>query len=187
METEARFRALFIDTHAGLRRYAIHRGLSAADSDDLVAEVFTIAWRRIEEVPDDATPWLFGVARNVVRNLHRSDVRRARMQTRLPRPEIAPPDDPDANSDSPSVERIRLALASLGERDRELLVLIAWDGLSPQQAAIVLGTTPSATRVRLHRARARLALALDASETPRAERTDPHRERVDREVPDVCT
>jgi RNA polymerase sigma factor (sigma-70 family) len=190
VDAEARFRALFVETYAALRRYARHRGFSPTDSDDLVAEVFTIAWRRIDDVPEDATPWLFGVARNVSRNLRRGELRAARMLARLPRPEIQHPVEPDESADS---EVIRNALASLDERDRELLVLVAWDGLTPQQAATALGSTAGATRVRLHRARARFAAALTNGEltavveTPRVERTGIHRERVRGEVPDVCT
>ena len=139
MDTEARFRALFADSYSALRRYAHHRGLSPADSEDLVAEVFTIAWRRIDDVPTDAVPWLFAVARNVLRNTRRAE-------------------------------------------------LVAWDGLTPQQAATALGWTPGATRVRLHRARHRLAAKLDAAETPSTLRTGTHRERAARpEVPDAHT
>lgn len=104
MDAEARFRALFLDTYAALRRYARHRGLSPADSDDLVADVFTIAWRRIDDVPEDATPWLFGVARNVLRNLRRGELRATRMFARLPRPEIEHPVEPD---EAPGANSIR--------------------------------------------------------------------------------
>ncbi len=185
MDAEAQFRALFTDSYSALRRYAHHRGLSPADSEDLVAEVFTIAWRRIDDVPADAVPWLFAVARNVLRNTRRAERRRARMLARLPPPEIQLPPEPDRRRE---IDLVRGALDSLDARDRELLVLIAWDGLMPQQAASALGWTPGATRVRLHRARNRLAAVLASTETPSTLRTGTHRERAAQpEVPDART
>jgi RNA polymerase sigma factor (sigma-70 family) len=185
VDAEARFRALFTDSYSALRRYAHHRGLSPADSEDLVAEVFTIAWRRIDDIPGDAVPWLFAVARNVLRNARRAERRRARMLARLPLPEIQLPPEPDRGHD---VDLVRAALASLDHRDRELLVLVAWDGLTPQQAAAALGWKPGATRVRLHRARNRLTASLEAAETKPTPRTDTHRDRAARpEVPDART
>jgi RNA polymerase sigma factor (sigma-70 family) len=191
MDAEARFRALFIESCAAIRRYGLHRGLDRADSDELVAEVFTIAWRRFDDVPDDAVPWLFGVARNVLRNMRRSQRRKARLLERLPRPEVALSQEADSGSDA---SRVRAALASLDESDRELLALIAWDGLTPQQAATVVGRTPGATRVRLHRARARLAAALETREADRETRetNDETRTVLPRapgrgEIPDACT
>jgi RNA polymerase sigma factor (sigma-70 family) len=185
VDTEARFRALFTDSYSALRRYAHHRGLSPADSEDLVAEVFTIAWRRIDDVPGDAVPWLFAVAGNVLRNTRRAERRRARLLARLPRPDVQHAVEPEHRYE---VDQVRGALASLDARDRELLVLVAWDGLTPQQAAAALGWKPGATRVRLHRARHRLAAKLDASETASMLRTGTQRDRAARpEVPDART
>lgn len=185
VDAETRFRALFTDWYSAVRRYAHHRGLSPSDGDDLVAEVFTIAWRRIDDVPEDAVPWLFVVARNVLRNMRRGEQRRGRMLARLPRPDARLPPEPEPADD---VERVRKALATLGPRDRELLVLIAWDGLTPQQAATALGWTPGATRVRLHRARARLAATLAPAETVSIPRTPTRRDHADDpEVPDART
>jgi len=185
MNADARFRALFNEMYPALRRYAHHRGLSPSDSDDLVAEVFTVVWRRIDEVPADSTPWMFAVARNVLRNTRRSEVRRIRMITRLPRLEPQLPPDPTPDHD---VDRVRSALASLDPRDRELLMLVAWDELTPGQAATALGWPAGATRVRLHRARKRLAAILAASETQPSPRTDTDRHRdAEREVPDAHT
>jgi RNA polymerase sigma-70 factor (ECF subfamily) len=160
MEPEERFRALFAAAYPVLRRYAYHRGLAAPDADDLVAEVLTVAWRRLDDVPaDDPIPWLIAVARNVWRNGLRTEQRRSALAARLPRAAVQPPPgDPD---DEPG--RLRAVLATLPDDDQELLRLVAWDGLTPAQMAAVLGCTPGAARVRLHRARTRLAAALEVT------------------------
>ncbi|HVF74055.1 MAG TPA: sigma-70 family RNA polymerase sigma factor [Acidimicrobiales bacterium] len=163
VKAEARFRALFVEAYPALQRYARHRGLTGADADDLVAEVLTIAWRRLDHVPlDDPLPWLFVVARNVWRNGLRSGRRRLALLQRLaPPPAAAPPPEPPG--------RVRAALETLGDDDQELLRLVAWDDLTPTQIAAVLGCSPGAARVRIHRARTRLAAALgEVTEPPEA-------------------
>jgi RNA polymerase sigma factor (sigma-70 family) len=180
---EQRFRALFASAYPALCRYAYHRGLSRADVDDLVAEVLTIAWRRLDAVPvDDPTPWLFAVARNVWRNHLRSAARRDAFAARVPDRNLAYPTD---MASFPTVDEIGRAMAALSDDDRDILRLVAWDGLTPAQVAVVLGCTPTTARVRLHRARARLAHRLDSAETRRVDPTDLHRERrSEEEVPD---
>jgi RNA polymerase sigma-70 factor (ECF subfamily) len=162
VNADDRFRALFVEAYPALQRYAHHRGLAGADADDLVAEVFAIAWRRLDDVPaDDPVPWLFAAARNVWRNGLRSRHRRSALLGRLPRPapEPPPPEPPG---------RVRAALETLHRDDQELLRLVAWDDLTPSQIAAVLGCTPGAARVRIHRARTRLATALGEVTEPRA-------------------
>jgi RNA polymerase sigma-70 factor (ECF subfamily) len=160
MDAESRFRALFVDAYPALRGYARNRGLTGADADDLVAEVLTIAWRRLDDVPrDDPRPWLFATARNVWRNGIRSDRRRGDLVRRLPPPEPqAPPNEPAEHSHAD----IRIALATLNDDDQEILRLVAWDGLTTRQLASALGCKESAARVRLHRARQRFAAGLRA-------------------------
>lgn len=155
MVDEARFRELFEATYAAVRRYVHHRGSTGGAADDIIAQTFLVAWRRLDDVPnDDPIPWLLAVARNVWRNQRRGDRRRLALLRRvaLPRP-VPPPEPPDRDG----VQRIRDALASLDAADQEILRLVAWDGLTPAQAAVVLGCSPGAARVRLHRARRRLA------------------------------
>lgn len=165
MEPEDRFRRLFADAYPALRRYALYRGIQGPDADDLVAEVLTIAWRRLDDVPkDDPLPWLFGVAANVNRNRHRSARRFGLMLAKLP---LVTP-DPDRRY---GAGEIRRALDALSTRDQELLRLVAWDGLTPEQAAESTGCSPATLRVRLHRARTRLAAALDREVTIESERT----------------
>ena len=127
-----------------------------------MAETFAIAWRRIDEVPDDALPWLFGVARRVAANQRRSASRLAGLIARLhaqPRePLIGPPDSPAT-----------IALDRLPPADQELLRLLAWDGLSQAEAGVTLGISANAVAIRLHRARRRFSDELlkgsDASRT----------------------
>jgi RNA polymerase sigma-70 factor (ECF subfamily) len=172
MDAEARFRELFRAGYPALRRYALNRWLSSADADDLVAATLEIAWRRIDDVPrDDPLPWLFAVARNQLRNKRRSDYRRdalivkvsADMQSR-DLVVAGPPDDAVVDADS-----LRSALDQLEDDDQELLRLVAWDGLSPSQAAGVIGCSSVAARSRLHRARNRLASLLGVD--PRMQRS----------------
>ena len=158
MDAEARFRALFESAYPLLHRYALHRGLSKQDADDLVASTLEIAWRRLADVPaEDPLPWLYAVARNLRRNETRSSARRTRLLSRLAPAPPAPAPDELAALGGPA---LRDALARLDEDDAELLRLVAWDGLSPSQAAVVLGCGATAARTRLHRARRRLATEL---------------------------
>jgi RNA polymerase sigma-70 factor (ECF subfamily) len=145
--------------------------------DDAVGEAFLVAWRRLDHVPAEPLPWLLAVARNILATQRRGSRRRDALVLRLRGAE------PLMYTPSPSVGdgdgRVLEALARLGEKDREALTLIAWDGLTPQQAAGVLRETPGTFRVRLHRARQRLRRLLD--EEGRAASTPPaieHRPRI---------
>jgi RNA polymerase sigma-70 factor (ECF subfamily) len=159
MNAETRFRALFDTAYPALRRYARARGLEAADADDLVAEVLTIAWRRLDDVPsDDPLPWLFATARNVWRNNLRSARRRAELTARAPAATAAAaPPEPGVYS----VADILAALATLTDDDQEILRLAAWDGLTTAQLARTFSCNEGTARVRLHRARQRLAQSLE--------------------------
>ena len=154
MDAVARFHALFEAHHSAIRRYAFHRAIQGTDADDLVAEVFAVAWRRRDEVPiDHALPWLLAVAGNVRRNQARSARRYASALGSLPQPESSPPPpEPDERG-----VILRRALGGLSEDDQEIMRLVAWDGLTPRQVATVLGCPDGTIRARLHRARRRLA------------------------------
>lgn len=157
-EAEERFRGIFHTAYPALCRYAHHRGLGESDADDLVADTLEIAWRRLRDVPpDDPLPWLYGVARNLLRNRVRSERRRKDLVTRLCT--VLERQD-ESHPREISAEALRAALSTLREDDQELLRLVAWDDLNPTQAAAVLGCTPAAARTRLHRARNRLARRL---------------------------
>jgi RNA polymerase sigma factor (sigma-70 family) len=172
MTPDERFQALY-DAHAGAVLGYARRRAARADADDVLAEVFLVAWRRLEEVPStQERVWLLGVARRALANQRRGSTRQGALRERLALHAQAP-----ASAQSfPAAGQTRLgrALASLSESDRELLLLLAWEGLSNEEAARVLEIGPRALRVRLHRARRRLAAALaregssDATDTTTA-------------------
>lgn len=153
-----RFNELFERTHAAVLAYAVRRCSDPADAADVVAETFLVAWRRLDRVPDGAgaRPWLFGVARRVLANHRRGQRRQHAMADRL-RQELTLA--PALGEEAPPAA-LTDAIDRLSETDRELLRLLAWDGLSHQEAAVALGITPGALRVRLHRTRRRLEAML---------------------------
>jgi RNA polymerase sigma-70 factor (ECF subfamily) len=150
---EARFRVIF--AHLGaVTAYARRRG--SLDADAVAAETMAIAWRRLADVPaDDALPWLYATARNLV--LAEARRRSRRTALREPDEDIQPP---EVSLLDPPLEQ---ALRSLRPADREALLLVAWEDLTPSQAATALGVNPTAFRVRLFRARGRLREALAAA------------------------
>jgi RNA polymerase sigma-70 factor (ECF subfamily) len=181
MDDAARFRAMFEATFSRVRRYVHHCGVTGGRADDIVAETYLVAWRRLHDVPaDDPLPWLLVVARNLWLNQRRGDRRRLTMVRRLPVPAPVPP--PGEPGEPGELAPIRQALASLRPAEQEVLRLIAWDDLTPEQASKLLGCSPGAFRVRLHRARRRLAGELakrsNRSGQIRGE-TDPVREVTD--------
>ena len=155
VDARERFEALYA-AHAGAVRAYARRRIDASAADDIVADVFLIAWRRLDEVPAEQLPWLLGVARRVLANRRRGDARRAALRGRLEGERLAGGEPEPALPDSEVVR----ALRSLNERDREVLLLIAWDGLDRRQAAAALGIGMGAFAVRLHRARRRLEKVL---------------------------
>jgi RNA polymerase sigma-70 factor, ECF subfamily len=124
--------------------------------DDVCAGVWEIAWRRRDRLPADALPWLLTVARRVLWNHSRGTRRLAALRQRLVADGARVALPPDVPSDRP----LREALAQLSASDRELVLLLAWEGLTHAQAAAALRIRPGAFAVRLHRARNRLARAL---------------------------
>jgi RNA polymerase sigma-70 factor (ECF subfamily) len=152
---DARFEDLFRDHVQAVHRYALRR--DPAGADDIVAETFAVAWRRLDDVPGGAAelPWLLGVARRVCANALRGERRRAALAQRVAE---EPSADPVANG--PDLG-LREALSRLREPDRELLMLVYWEGLDHSAAASAMETTRANVAVRLHRARRRLARELE--------------------------
>lgn len=161
----ARFAKLYREEGRAILEYALRRVEEREDAADVVAETFLVAWRRLGEVPlgDDARLWLYGVARLTLANLHRSERRRTRLGQRLAetlRVELSIQEAPT----NEAVEVLR-AVGELGTEDRELILLVSWEGLSPSEAGRVLGITPLAARSRLHRARRKLRRLMEEHET----------------------
>jgi RNA polymerase sigma factor (sigma-70 family) len=155
---------LFEAHHRAVLGYVGRRAATPEQAADAFSDVFLVAWRRLDDVPagDEARLWLLAVARRVLANARRASRRQAdladRLAASLPRSAfvVPPPDDgPDGH--------LRAALAQLGPDDAELLRLVGWEGLTPTQAAAVIGVAPALARVRLHRARARLRTLLAGS------------------------
>jgi RNA polymerase sigma factor (sigma-70 family) len=150
----------FIELHErhceAIRRYAYRRSPGLAD--DIVSETFLVAWRRLDVIPADERPWLFGVARKVRLNLERSSRRQTAVSERMMRAAAASALG-EAETSSTAVE---VALSKLSERDREILLLHVWEELDRREIASVLSTSVANVSVRLHRARARFAEALSA-------------------------
>lgn len=144
--------------HCSALRTFVHRRIDPSVADDVVAEVFLVAWRRYDDAPSDSLSWLLGIARGVLANQRRGQARRSALYERLAR--ATPRDDPDQRGEAGELSPVMLACASLRPRDREILLLVAWDGLDRAQAARVLGISTAQFAVRLHRARRRLQRAV---------------------------
>ncbi|GGQ23236.1 RNA polymerase sigma-70 factor (ECF subfamily) [Actinomadura coerulea] len=155
---EQRFTAIYDECRQRVWAYAAARA-GGQVADEVVSETFAVAWRRLADVPDPALPWLLGVARNVLRDGHRARVRRESFAAELGR--WAPRWTGDVAEDVAERLAVLRAMAALPEGDREILILIAWQGLTPREAARVVGCSPAALRVRLHRARRRLVRAAE--------------------------
>ena len=135
-----------------VRRFLARR-TDPATADDVLAETLLVCWRRVEELPDEPLPWVYGVARNCLHNADRSARRQQRLAARIatvdPPAEVAPaPAEPD--------DDLAVALAALRPDDAELLRLWAWEQLTPAEIAVVLDITSNAASIRLHRAREKL-------------------------------
>lgn len=136
-----------------LRRFLARR-TDAATAGDVLGDTLLVCWRRIDDVPDDALPWAYGVARNCLANAERGARRQARVAARIAvvdPPAVAAGPEPTA-----ATEAVGEALATLPERDAELLRLWAWEQLSAAEIAVVLDISANAAGLRLHRAREKL-------------------------------
>lgn len=166
-EDEERFRTLFADHFDPVWRYARRRCETAADADEVASETFAVAWRRRRDLPpaDEVGLWLYGVARRVLANQRRATGRRLRLQGRLSDAAATAPATATTTEERIDEQgRLAEALHALDADDRELLLLRAWDGLAVGDIATLLGCTPNAASIRLHRARRRLAELLDPKE-----------------------
>ena len=158
-----RFEEIYRRHRDAVAAYARRRA-SATAAEDVVAETFLVCWRRLERVPDEPLPWLYAVARKTLANQRRAAARQATTE------------GGERSADAAAFEgdpALGTAFARLSERDREVLRLVAWEGLSLRAAAAVLGCSAVACRVRYHRAKRRLANRLDALESRAAARPQP--------------
>lgn len=155
------FSELYRRTHVDVLAFLLRRCSSAEDAADCLAETYLLAWKKRDQMPTgaDARPWLFGVARNVMRRGNELRGRTATAAEELatelqragaicPATELTEPDP------------VIAAIDQLPQLDREIITMLIWDELAPREVAAVLGLTPNVVRVRAHRARAKLKAAL---------------------------
>jgi RNA polymerase sigma-70 factor (ECF subfamily) len=152
-----RFDEIYAEHVDAVRAY-VRRRAPESLVDDVVADVFVVALRRIDDVPRNALPWLYAVARKTLANERRKQSRTIPLA-----PEVSYEPEPVGDS------RLAAAFAALSDADREILRLVAWEGLSLREAARVLECSPVACRVRYHRAKSRLASRLAAAASFRPE------------------
>jgi RNA polymerase sigma factor (sigma-70 family) len=159
---EERFASLYNASRAAVVAYC-RRRVPGEVVDDVIAEVFLTAWRRIDQVPSGSElPWLYGVARYVVANLQRSSIRRSRLAARVLSHGSHAARDVSA-TDAELDRSVLDALAALSPSDQELLRLRAWEELNSAEIGLVLGIGVSAVDMRLSRARRRFERALRAA------------------------
>lgn len=149
-----RLAALYAEHANAVYAYALRRSDPVA-AEDVVMEVFVVACRRLEDVPDPALPWLIGCARRVLANHRRSSGRTEALTERL-----RSSAESTGVSDS-AAEMLAKALERLSDHDREIILLSAWEGLDLSGLALTLACSRGAAAVRLHRARRRLRAALE--------------------------
>ena len=185
-ERERRFGQIYESYYAAVSAYARRRLTDGDLAQDAVSETFLVAWRRLADVPtgSDTLPWLYGVARRVVANQRRGNLRRGELSSRLAR-ELPLHEDVDAGVLVGDERRTVLsALSRLREVDQELLRLAAWEELSHREIGLVVGCSEATVAVRLHRARGRLGKEIQkglprAGHDTRSEPPEPHGKALD--------
>lgn len=161
-QRDLRFLRLYQANFRLVQAYAVNRVGPADDVPDIVAEVFTTAWRRLADIPPPPADrlWLYGTARRVIARRHRSASRLRNLIGRLAterclgEQRLAWPHDPVQ-------QRVLEAVSELKPADREALLLVHWEQLTYAEAAQALGCSENAVGIRVHRAKSRLRALLD--------------------------
>ncbi|MET9343919.1 MULTISPECIES: RNA polymerase sigma factor [unclassified Nonomuraea] len=159
-----RFTTIYDECRQRVWAYVVTRA-GRQVADEVVSETFAIAWRKLDQVPGNALPYLLGIAKNVLRDTIRDEARREGLARELR--EWVAGDVADQVAERLGVLR---AMAGLTQEERELLILVAWQGLSTRDAAKVVGCSVPAFKVRLHRARRRLRRELEQPPAPAVSR-----------------
>ena len=174
-KSDAAFRTVYDRCFPAIRSYCLRR-LPPGEANDAIAEVFLVAWRRIDNAPpvDEAQLWLYGIARNVIRNSQRADRRRLRLRAKAQGVRATSEPDPETIVVRRSEDdEVLHALDALRPMDREVLRLSIWEELTNAEIAGVLNLDPHAVTMRLTRARKRMARQLGIDELPTSNRIDP--------------
>lgn len=156
----ARFEAVAGEVYEPLQRY-LRRRATAADAADVLGDTMLVVWRRLDEVPAEALPWCYGVARRSLANQRRGGRRRAELIARVATHQVeAHVDDPQSTIESGDPELVA-AIGALTDSEAEIVRLWAWEQLEPREIALVLDLTPNAVSVALSRSKRKLAEQLD--------------------------
>ncbi|HLU73997.1 MAG TPA: sigma-70 family RNA polymerase sigma factor [Nonomuraea sp.] len=155
-DPEERFTLLYDRYYRNVLGYVLLRAEQAV-AEDVCSETFLVAWRRLDELPEQVLPWLLGVARNKLAKHREVRARRQSLAERISvltgeREHVAW----DVAEHVVDREQAISALRALPEKDVEAMILVTWYGLTPDQAATVMGCSARTFNVRLHRARKRL-------------------------------
>ena len=161
-DARERFEALAAAVVEPVRRFLARRTAPDA-AEDVLAETLLVCWRRLDDVPEPALPWVYGVARNCLANIQRGDRRQVRLAARIA--VVDPPEEAERDADQPD-ERVAAALDAMRPEEADLLRLWAWEQLGPGEIAMVLGITPNAASIRLHRARGKFVDELRKIDEP---------------------
>jgi RNA polymerase sigma-70 factor (ECF subfamily) len=158
---EEEFTAMFREHYPRVLAF-VSRRTDPYRAHDVVADTFATAWRHFGRLPAEPLPWLYRVARNSLANEERSARRQVRLAERIAGRGVEPV--PDHAASVVTDTGVRQALGRLSAADREALLLIGWEGLDHTDAARVMGCSAVAFKVRVHRARRRLAKLLEAAD-----------------------
>ncbi|WP_460353566.1 RNA polymerase sigma factor [Actinoallomurus acanthiterrae] len=166
LSDEQAFTRMFEDHYEAVLRYAWRRA-GPAYASDIAAETFKIAWEKFDRIPHDRPlPWLYTTARNLTLNLIRGDRRRTELIESLGADLAHDGAEGDHAATVAARHAALAALSRLSETDRELVLLICWEGLDLRQAAAVTGCSRATAAMRLHRARKRLGRLLVNEQRP---------------------
>lgn len=157
-DPEERFTALYDRHYRRVLGYVLLRAEHGV-AEDVSSETFLVAWRRLDEMPEQTLPWLLGVARNLLAKQRDSRQRRKALLDRITVRVAEEQLIWDIAEQVVDKDAALTALASMPEKDLEAMALATWHGLDPQESAAVMGCSVRAYHARLHRARKRLAAA----------------------------
>lgn len=149
-DLRAEFRSLYERSLSGIYRFVVRSlPLQRGDADDLVADIYLVAWRRINDVPEppEDVLWVYGVARNVISQHRRAAGRKGNLAHALASQRQTPTFEVELDT------RVLEAIENLPVSQHEVIQLVTWEGMSLQDAALVLGCSTNAVKVRLHRAK----------------------------------
>ncbi len=155
LDRQASFANVFDAHYPAVLAYCRRRA-GGEEAADAALATFEVLWRSMVDPPAQPLPWLYKVAAGQLANTRRSEHRRRRLLDRLARRVAGGSSASDPAESTTDAAVARAALARLRPADREVLLLVAWEGLGPDEAATALGVSPATFAVRLHRARRRL-------------------------------